>query len=108
MKKALCLIMMTGLWAVIGCQPNKPEDAAKAFINQQISAHQGVDLDTSGLKYEIVEQTDGTAKALVSGDIAVEAEIDLVKTGGKWKVAGEMPEAGEPEKPAETGHSTAE
>jgi 3-keto-L-gulonate-6-phosphate decarboxylase len=104
MKKVLCLVMAMGVLAVVGCMQSKPEDAAKAFMNQQISAHQGIDLDTAGLTYEITAQTDGTAKVLVSGDIAVEAELDLVKSGGKWVVAGNAPEAGEPEEPAETGH----
>jgi hypothetical protein len=99
--------MAMGILAVIGCQPSKPEDVAKAFMNQQISAHQGFDLDTSGLKYEIVEETAGTAKVLVSGDIAVEAALNLVKTGGKWAVAGNEPEVVEPEKPAETSHTNA-
>lgn len=108
MKKVLCLVIATGLLAVIGCQPNKPEDVAKAYMNQQISAQQGVDLDTSGLKYEMVEETEGTAKVLVSGDVAVQAELNLVKTGGKWTVAGNEPEVGEPEKPAETSHSKAD
>jgi hypothetical protein len=106
MKKALCLIMATGLLALVGCQPSKPEDVAKAYMNQQISAHEGFDLDTSGLKYEIVEQTEGTAKVLVSGDIAVQAQLDLVKTGGKWTLSENAPEAEaeEPEMPAETSH----
>jgi hypothetical protein len=107
MKKLLYCVMAMGILAVIGCGPNKPEDAAKAFMNQQISAHQGFDLDTSGLTYEIVEETPGTSKVLVSGDIAVEAELSLVKTGGKWVVAGNEPEVGEPEKAAETNHTDA-
>jgi hypothetical protein len=107
MKKVLCLVMTTGVLAVIGCQPTKPEDVAKAFVNKQISASQGVDLDTSGLKYEMFEETDGTARVLVSGDIAVEAELNLVKTGGKWTVAGNEPEVGELEKPAETDQTNA-
>ena len=100
--------MATGLVGIIGCQPNKPEDVAKAFMNQQISAHQGFDLDTSGLKYEMVEETDGTARVLVSGDITINAALNLVKTDGKWTVAANAPDVGEPEKSAETGHSTAD
>jgi protein-disulfide isomerase len=106
MKKVLCLIVATGLLAVIGCQQSKPENVAKAYMNQQISAHQGLDLDTSGLKYEVAEETADTAKVLISGDIEVKAELNLVKTGGKWTVSGNAPEAGEPEKPAETSHET--
>lgn len=107
MKKLSYWVMAIGILAVIGCQPSKPEDVAKAFMNQQISAHQGFDLDTSGLKYEIVEETPGTSKVLVSGNIAVEAELNLVKTGGKWTLAGNEPEVGEPEKAAETHHTDA-
>jgi hypothetical protein len=106
MKKALCLIVATGLWAVIGCQPSKPEDVAKAYMNQQISAHEGVDLDTSGLKYEVVEESADTAKVLVSGDIAVTAELNLVKTGGKWSLSGNAPEVDESEKPTEPSHQS--
>ncbi|MEJ2642293.1 MAG: hypothetical protein P8010_22275 [Desulfosarcinaceae bacterium] len=106
MKKVLCLIVATGLLTVIGCQPSKPEDAAKAYMNQQITAHEGFDLDTSGLKYEVVEESADTAKVLVSGDIAVTAELNLVKTGNKWSLSGNALEAGEPEKPAETSHET--
>jgi hypothetical protein len=104
MKKVLCLIVATGLLAVIGCQPSQPEDVAKAFMNQQIAAHQGFDLDTSGLNYELVEESAETAKVLVSGDIAVTAELNLVKTGGKWTISGNAPAAGKPEKPAEARH----
>jgi ABC-type dipeptide/oligopeptide/nickel transport system permease component len=108
MKKALYLVMVMGVLVIFGCMQSKPEDAAKAYMNQQIPAHQGLDLDTSGLKYELVEETAGSAKVLVSGDIAVEAELNLVKTGGKWTLAGDAPEAVEAEKPAETRHSTAD
>jgi hypothetical protein len=110
MKKVLCFIVATGLLASVGCQPTKPEDVAKAYMNQQISAHQGVDLDTSGLEYQVVEESADTAKVLVSGDIAVTAELNLVKIGGKWSLSEKAPESGEPEEPAETssepGHET--
>jgi hypothetical protein len=108
MKRVLCLIMAMGVLAILGCQPDKPEDVAKAFMNQQISAHQGFDFDTSGLSYEMLEETDGTAKVLVSGAITVNAELNLVKAGGKWTVASNAPDVGEPEKPAETGHAAAD
>jgi hypothetical protein len=100
------LIVAMGLLAVIGCQPSKPEDVAKAFMNQQISEHEGFDLDTSGLKYEVVEESADTAKVLVSGDIAVTAELNLVKEGGKWSLSGNAPEAEKTEASAETSHET--
>ena len=108
MKKVMCFVMATGLLAVVGCQKSKPEDAAKAFMNQRIAAHQGFDLDTSGLDYKIVEQNEETAKVMVSGDIAVKAELDLVKSDGKWMVAQKGQGEGNPEKSAGNEHPKAE
>lgn len=108
MKRIICLVMVVGLLAVAGCQKNKPEDAARAFMNRQITAHQGLGLDTSGLKYNRVEETGDTAKVLISGDITVKAELNLVKIGGKWQVAEKGEGAKKQAEPAETGHQKAE
>jgi hypothetical protein len=87
MKHAICWVMVLGLMAVMGCQSKKPEDVAREFMDRQITAHEGFELDTSKLDYDVIEEGSDTAKVAVSGEIAVEGEIPLVKTDGKWVVA---------------------
>lgn len=93
MKRIVCSIMVLGLLTMFGCQPNKPEDVAKKFMSRQITAHEGFDLDTSKLAYEVVEESGDSAKIAVTGDIAVEGEILLVKTAGRWMVAEKAPQS---------------
>lgn len=93
MKGIICSIMVLGWLMVLGCQPSKPEDVAKKFMSRQITAHEGFDLDTSKLQYEVIEAGDDSAKVAVTGDIAVQGEILLVKTAGQWAVAEKTPQS---------------
>lgn len=87
MKKIICLFAVFGLTALIGCQQNKPVDAAKSIMKQQIAGHRGFDFDTSKLSYKLIEQQGDTAKVAVSGAVQVKGELILKKTGGKWVMA---------------------
>ena len=108
MKSVICLVLAMGLLALAGCQQSKPEDAARAFMNRQIPAHKGMDLDTSGLEYQVVQESGDAAKVLITGDIEVKAELNLIKTDGEWKVA-EKGQGGEKKvAPANTGHQKAD
>ena len=109
MKRILCLAMGVGLLAVVGCQKSNPEDAARAFVDRQITAHKGFELDTSELEYKTFEQEGDTAKVLVTGDIEVKGEVNLVKKNGKWVVGESEPALPGAEAPQETaGHPKTE
>mgnify|MGYP000035347453 CR=1 FL=1 len=95
MKRLMCLILVIGLAAMFGCAQEQPEEAAKKIFEQQVAGHEGLELDTSGLAYIIVEQEDDTALVEVSGNMAVKAEIPLVKKGGQWVMAVPVDEATE-------------
>ncbi len=87
MKKIIYLLLVLSLTVVFGCAQEQPEEAAKKIFEQQVAGHEGLELDTSGLAYIIVEQEDDTALVEVSGNMAVKAEIPLVKKGGQWVMA---------------------
>lgn len=102
MKRLMCLILVIALAAMVGCAQEQPEEAAKKIFEQQVAGHEGLELDTSGLAYIIVAQEDETALVEVSGNMAVKAEIPLVKKGGQWVMAIPVEEAtGEDPSPAE-------
>jgi hypothetical protein len=84
MKRLMCLILVLGLAGMFGCAQEQPEAAAKKVFEQQVAVHEGLELDTSGLAYTLVEQEGDTALVEVSGNMAVKAEILLVKKGGQW------------------------
>lgn len=88
MKKIIGLFIVLGLATLVGCQQSKPVDAAKKIMDQQITAHEGFDLDTSKLSYELIEEDGDSAKVAVSGAVQVKAELSLKKEGGKWVLAG--------------------
>ena len=108
MKSVVCFVLAMGLLAVAGCQKSKPEDAARAFMNRQIPAHQGFDLDTSGLEYKVVQESSDTAKVLITGDIEVNAELNLVKADGGWKVDEKGEGIEKKVAPSNTGHQKAD
>ena len=96
MKKAICLLIGAGLLLTIGCAEQKPEEAAREIVDQQVAVHhKGFEMDTTKVVYKIVEQDDQHAMVEVSGNIAVKALIPLTKKGGEWVLA--VPAA---EKPA--------
>jgi hypothetical protein len=84
MKKIICLILVLGVAVMFGCAQEKPEAAAKKIFEQQVAGHEGIELDTAGLVYTIVEQGDNRALVEVSGNIAVKAAIPLVEKKGQW------------------------
>ncbi len=96
MKKAICLLVGAGLLLTIGCAEQKPEEAAREIVDQQVAVHhKGFEMDTTKVVYKVVEQDDQHAMVEVSGNIAVKALIPLTKKGGEWVLA--VPSA---EKPA--------
>ena len=84
MKHMLCLVMVVGIVAMFGCAQEKPEAAAKKIFEQQVAGHEGMELDTSGLDYDLIEQVEDKALVEVSGLMPVKATIPLVKKQGKW------------------------
>jgi hypothetical protein len=83
-KRTLCVILVLGMAVMVGCAQEKPEAAAKKIFEQQVAGHEGMELDTSGLVYTVVEQGDNSALVEVSGNIAVKAAIPLVEKKGQW------------------------
>jgi hypothetical protein len=88
MKKLLGIFLVLVLAALTGCQQSKPVDAAKTIMSQQLPGHKGLDLDTSKLSYELIEEEGDSAKVAVSGPVQVKGELLLIKEGGKWVLAG--------------------
>ena len=84
MKRILCVKLVLGVALMFGCAQEKPEAAAKKIFEQQVAGHQGLEFDTSGLVYTIVEQGDNNAIVEVSGKMAVKAAIPLVEKKGQW------------------------
>ncbi len=95
MRRLLCVFMALGLMVSFGCAKKEPPDAAKAYVQEQIAKHKGFQMDTSKLKYQVVEQKADTAKVSVTGTIEVNTVLPLVKKGNEWVVA----EKAEPAKP---------
>ncbi len=87
MRRFLCIFVALGLIVSFGCAKKEPQDAAKAYVDQQIAKHKGFQLDTSKLKYQVVEQTADAAKVSVTGTIEVKSVIPLVKKGNEWVLA---------------------
>jgi hypothetical protein len=88
MKKFIGVFLVLAVATLVGCQQGKPVDAAKKIMNQQITGHEGFDLDTSELKYELIEEVGDSARVAVSGAVQVKGEFLLIKKGGKWVLAG--------------------
>ena len=84
MKKIFYLILVLGLLFTFGCAQEKPEAAAKKIVEQQVAGHEGLQLDTSGLDYELIAQDGDRALVEVTGVMPVKATIPLVKQQGKW------------------------
>lgn len=87
MKKTICVMLVLGVAVLFGCAQEEPEAAARKIFEQQVAGHQGLELDTSGLVYTIVEQGEDNVLVEISGDMAVKASLPLVKEGGQWVLA---------------------
>lgn len=103
MKRFSSLLLVVSLVVVFGCAQEKPEAAAQKIFEKQVqvAAHEGLQLDASGLDYDIVEESDDRALVEVTGLMPVKATIALVKQKGKW-VPDMSAEA--PMEAAPTGH----
>ena len=95
MKKIFCVMLVLGVVVMFGCAQDEPKAVAKKIFEQQVAGHQGLELDTSGLVYTIVDQGDDTAMVEISGNMAVKAAIPLAKKGGQWVLAIPADEASE-------------
>ena len=99
MKPICALLLAASMLLFFGCAQEKPEAAAQKIFEQQVAGHEGLQLDTSGLDYNLVEQGEDKALVEVSGLMPVKATIPLVKKQGKWVL--DVPhEAVEAEAPA--------
>lgn len=84
MQKVIWTLFVVSL-LIIGCAEQKPEEAARKIVDQQVAIHhEGFELDTSRVTYKVIEQDGQTAMVEVSGNIAVKAVIPLAKKGGEW------------------------
>lgn len=85
MKNAIVVVLAMGLMMLAGCAEQKPEDAARRIVDQQVAVHhEGFELDTSGLGYTVITRDDTRATVEVSGTIPVKAVIPLAMKGGEW------------------------
>jgi hypothetical protein len=86
MKRFSSLLLVVSLVVVFGCAQEKPEAAAQKIFERQlaVAAHEGVEMDPSGLDYDIVEEGEGRAVVAVTGLMPVKATLPLVKQQGKW------------------------
>ena len=95
MKHFFSFLLIVGLATTMGCAQEKPE----AIFEQQlqVAAHEGLQMDPSGLDYDIVEENDDRVVVEVTGLMPVKATIPLVKKKSKWVLAvptDEVPESG--------------
>lgn len=95
MRKITCLILVLGMAVMFGCAQEEPEAVARKIFEQQVAGHEGLELDTSGLVYTVVEQGEDNLLVEISGDMAVKAALPLVKKGGQWVL--DIPTSGTPE-----------
>lgn len=86
MKKTLYLLLALAILTLFGCGADKPEAAARKIFEQQVqgAGHEGLALDTSDLVFDLLEKDDNTALVAVSGRMAVNATLPLVKRQGQW------------------------
>ena len=99
MKHFFCFLLIAGLVTTMGCAQEKPEQAAQKIFEKQVqvAAHEGLQMDPSGLDYDIVEENDDRVVVEVTGLMPVKATIPLVKKKSKWVLAvptDEVPESG--------------
>jgi hypothetical protein len=109
MKRIVCVLVVMGLAAFLGCAKQAPEDAAKDIVEKLIATkHQGFVLDTSDLDYKVVEEGDDFARVAVSGEIEVKGEIALVKEGNRWVLGGKPAAPAKTSAPAKTAAPAAQ
>lgn len=95
MKKIYCVMLVLGVAVMFGCAQDEPQAVAKKIFEQQVAGHEGLELDTSGLAYQVVEQGEDNVLVEISGSMAVKASLPLVKKGGQWVLAIPAGEAAE-------------
>ena len=97
MKKLLVVTMIIAAFLVSGCAKYDPQNVAEDYVEEQFQSDQPIKVNTSRLKYKIVEKTDSSAIIEVYGTIDVAGQIMLVKQGKKWEITENKPV------PTETG-----
>ncbi|MBW1841667.1 MAG: hypothetical protein JRI75_07715 [Deltaproteobacteria bacterium] len=91
MRKLLVVTMIIAVFMVFGCAKYDPQNVAEDFVKEQFQSDQPIKVNTSRLKYKIVEKTDSRATIEVYGTIDVAGQIMLVKEGKKWKITENEP-----------------
>ena len=86
MKKVVCLGIILSVLVVFACGKVSVEDAAKNYVKKQCAFDDNVRVDTSKLKYSVVNKTGNRAVVKVSGAINFDGQLYLVKQGNKWTV----------------------
>ena len=89
MKKVMYLGVIMSILMIFGCGKATVEDVAKDYVKKQFSLDNNAKLDTSKLKYTVIEKEGNKATVKVSGTINYEGQIFLVKEGREWKISEE-------------------
>ena len=89
MKKLCFVTGILAMFLIFGCAKFDPESVAKDYVKDQFKSEQPIKVDTSGLKYKVVEKSDTHAIVEVYGTIDFQGKVRLVKTGKKWEVSEE-------------------
>ncbi|MBW1841369.1 MAG: hypothetical protein JRI75_06205 [Deltaproteobacteria bacterium] len=93
MKKIICIVCCLGFFTVTGCDILKkappPEAVGKKYIEERFK---GAGFDVSGLQYTVVNQAEDKASVKISGTIAFNEELQLVKKDGIWQIKTETEE----------------
>ena len=89
MKKVMYLGVIISVLMIFGCGKATVEDVAKDHVKKQFSLDNNAKLDTSKLKYTVIEKEGNKATEKVSGTINYEGQIFLIKEGREWKISEE-------------------
>ncbi len=89
-----CVVIIIGY--VFLTHKSDPVDIARDYVEELFI---GIECDLTGLKYTITQESDYAAKIKISGKIAYEDELTLVKEDGKWvittkEISFDTPETG--------------
>ena len=87
MKKLLVLVVAVSVLFVAGCGTDTPEGDASDYINKSLAFDKNIELDASGLTYEVEEEADGKTVVTVSGTIKCDGKMVFLKKDGGWELA---------------------
>jgi len=90
-KSMLAAVVLMAVGIVVGgCnltgKTETPEQVAKKLVVQQLA---GLKADCAGLGAVVETQDEATAVVKVSGTVAIDQTVSLVKQEGRWVVAQE-------------------